>query len=325
MDGHLITQRSVTSGSGVVERTLLPYKAAIRRSLGRFFQQAIAASCRFIWPGAMQLTIESINMGGVSGTRPWNPLTDDSVGSRSSSYLGVRDGRLLHLLEPERTLTQLEQEIHDQIRERILMEGYPCVGARSAFNRRTYRVGVYGAMCTPQAVRGTLYDLYEFCHEHPVVGDEFITFISVFPESKVASELQFEHLLWKQLELMHRIDAQYFSWDPAVSSDPADPRFSFSIGQRAFFIVGLHSQASRSARLVPWPIIVFNLHAQFERLRQRGKFETMKTMIRARDLVFHGSPNPMLQNFGEASEAMQYSGRKLPADWVCPFHHKKAE
>ena len=57
--------------------------------------------------------------------------------------------------------------------------------------------------------------------------------------------------------------------------------------------------------------MVFNLHEQFERLRARGKFETMKQIIRAREMTFQGSINPMLKNFGESSEASQYSGRGI--------------
>ena len=46
-------------------------------------------------------------------------------------------------------------------------------------------------------------------------------------------------------------------------------------------------------------------------------------MIRARDMAFQGSLNPVLKNFGESSEARQYSGRAVPDDWKCPFHAKQ--
>ena len=69
--------------------------------------------------------------------------------------------------------------------------------------------------------------------------------------------------------------------------------------------------------------MVFNLHEQFTRLRARGKFETMKQVIQAREMAFQGSINPMLASFGESSEARQYSGRAVPADWSCPFHSQK--
>ena len=42
-------------------------------------------------------------------------------------------------------------------------------------------------------------------------------------------------------------------WDPRVSDDPANPHFAFSVGGTAFFVVGLHPQASRIARRTPCP------------------------------------------------------------------------
>ena len=71
--------------------------------------------------------------------------------------------------------------------------------------------------------------------------------------------------------------------------------------------------------------MVFNFHEQFERLRARGKFETMKQTIRAREMTFQGSINPMLTNFGERSEASQYSGQAVSDKWPCPFHAGKKD
>ncbi|MFL6514134.1 MAG: YqcI/YcgG family protein, partial [Chthoniobacterales bacterium] len=67
----------------------------------------------------------------------------------------------------------------------------------------------------------------------------------------------------------------------------------------------------------------------FERLRTDGKWKKMQTAIRARELVLQGSVNPMLSDFGQESEARQYSGRAVPEDWSppaggegkCPFGH----
>ena len=51
--------------------------------------------------------------------------------------------------------------------------------------------------------------------------------------------------------------------DGAVADD-------FSLSGTAFFVVGLHPNASRPARQFSSPVLVFNLHAQFERLRADG-------------------------------------------------------
>lgn len=242
------------------------------------------------------------------GPRSANPLASEVRAAEQAGYA----------LPPGDDLRRLVEEL----REKILGEGYPCVGARSAFNRRNYRVGLYAGLGSPNAALVLCHDLYEFCREFPKVGDDFVTFIAGFTDSEIDSEAHYEQLIWRQLQLMHEIDRRHFGWDSSVSADPADPQFSFSIGGRAFFIVGLNPRASRKSRTTTRPILVFNLHEQFERLRARGKFEKFMKMIRARDIAYQGNLNPMLKVFGESSEARQYSGRAVPDDWVCPFHRK---
>ena len=74
-----------------------------------------------------------------------------------------------------------------------------------------------------------------------------------------------------------------------------------------------------------YPALVFNPHAQFEKLRSTAKYEVMKNTVRKRDIALSGSVNPMLQDFGESSEVYQYSGRKYDADWQCPLKITHAE
>jgi FPC/CPF motif-containing protein YcgG len=72
------------------------------------------------------------------------------------------------------------------------------------------------------------------------------------------------------------------------------------------------------------PTLVFNLHEQFELLRQSGKFSQMRDKIRERDKQLQGSTNPMVSDYGSQSEAAQYSGRRVGPDWEAPFqanHH----
>ena len=105
-----------------------------------------------------------------------------------------------------------------------------------------------------------------------------------------------------------------------MSVDPEDPHFSLSFAGEAFFVVGLHPNASRPARRFEAPAMVFNLHAQFEVLREQQRYEKLRASILERDLALAGSINPMLARHGESSEARQYSGRAVDADWKCPFH-----
>jgi FPC/CPF motif-containing protein YcgG len=147
--------------------------------------------------------------------------------------------------------------------------------------------------------------------------------VAVFTGRPPASERAFERLLWIQLQQLHERDLAP-DWDPAVSSDPADPDFSFSFEGTALFVIGLHPGSSRLARRFAWPALVFNPHAQFERLRRDGVFELLRDRIRERDLALQGTLNPNLADFGERSEARQYSGRDTTdTAWQCPFHQRK--
>jgi FPC/CPF motif-containing protein YcgG len=83
---------------------------------------------------------------------------------------------------------------------------------------------------------------------------------------------------------------------------------------QAFFVVGLSPQAERWARRFPWPVLVFNAHEQFEELRKSEQFPR----IRERDAELEGEPNPNLADYGDHTEARQYSGREVESDWVCP-------
>lgn len=211
--------------------------------------------------------------------------------------------------------------------------GFPCVGAKSALARGGYRLSIHGGLAEPRTLPALCRHLTQFVGEADAMTEsgKFTTFVAVFRSQVIPSEDVFEKLLWKQLQMLH--DACDESWDPAVSSDPDDPHFSFSFGGRAFFIVGMHPNASRVARRFCWPALVFNLHTQFETLRESGKMPRMQEVIRSRDASLQGDINPNLNDFGDATEARQYSGRPVEASWSpplkvqdsnpprqCPFH-----
>ncbi len=137
------------------------------------------------------------------------------------------------------------------------------------------------------------------------------------------SETQFEALLWRRLQSLHHLDNQAgVGWAEDVSNDPASPQFSMSVGGAAYFVVGLHPGASRAARRFNRPALIFNPHDQFKRLQADGRYAQIKKTVRARDTKIDGDINPMLADFGEASEALQYSGRRVGGDWRCPFKPK---
>ena len=145
----------------------------------------------------------------------------------------------------------------------------------------------------------------------------------VFEGPRQIDEETFERHMWARIQSLTDKDAWHgVEHDARVEASPESPHFSLSFGGEAFFVVGLHPGASRPARRFETPVMVFNLHAQFDRLRAEGAYEKLRGSILDRDLALAGSINPMLARFGEISEARQYSGRPVEADWVCPFHRK---
>ena len=196
--------------------------------------------------------------------------------------------------------------------------GYPCVMAKSVVKTGQYLVRPYAALDDEASARQLAADLTAYAAE-PEPDRGVRSFLAVFERpGGPLDEAEFERLFWATLARVHAADGA--PWDPAVASDPADPRFSFSVGGRAFYVVGMHPGASRLARRFPRPLIAFNLHSQFEDLRAAGRYQAVRDTIRARDRALQGSVNPSLQDFGTTSEARQYAGRAVGDGWRCPFH-----
>ena len=203
----------------------------------------------------------------------------------------------------------------------IIEQDHPCIMAQTVFSMGKVDFHEYTGFGSPEAAERILDDLKKYLAGYDFESNEFLTFLAVFRNEENFLEKEFEQLLWRQLEFLHEADDQ--PWDHRVSLDPENSNFSFSLGGRAFYIVGMHPNSSRLARRSPYPALAFNLHWQFEKLREMNAYTTVRDKIRERDSALQGHINPMLRDFGEASEARQYSGREVGADWKCPFHSKK--
>lgn len=248
-----------------------------------------------------------------------NPF-DSELARANSAYNAYCDDKLVRLLTPDTPPAPLDEFVHDSFRALVLNPKFACVAAKSAINQGNYRIGVYSDLASSATTAGLAHDLFCFVDEQPKLGDGFTTFIASFTGPAIASEHDFEHLLWQQLQALHDLDYRHHEWDPSVSCDPDAGDFSFSFGGRAFFVVGLHAASSRWTRRFAWPTLVFNAHEQFERLRTENKFQRIQQVIRGRDQALQGSINANLSDFGERSEARQYSGRPVEDQWRCPFH-----
>jgi FPC/CPF motif-containing protein YcgG len=205
-----------------------------------------------------------------------------------------------------------------------LSERFSCVGGRAAVRQNAYRFGLYERMATAASTAALSVDLRAFLADDDLRDQPLTAFVASFVEPVPIDETAFEALLWTTLQQLHDEDDQ--PWADGRRADPDDPRFSFSFGGTSFFIVGLHANSSRFSRRFAWSTLVFNPHAQFDRLRSDGRYGRFRDVIRTRDLALQGTINPMLRDFGEQSEARQYSGRAVGEDWKCPFHaHHRPE
>lgn len=217
----------------------------------------------------------------------------------------------------EESLQRLAERVRDEFRAFVFDPGFSCLGARAALRHPDHRISAFGPIGTTEATEQLARALAEFAPA--AAGAEFTTFVAAFMGAAPEGEGEFEALLWSQLQALHDADATR-GWAPSVSDRPEDPRFSFSFAGTAFFVVGLHPASSRLARRFGWPALVFNPRAQFEQLRADGRYAGLRDRIRAREVALQGNLNPNLAEFGEASEARQYSGRAAEPEWRCPFH-----
>ena len=208
------------------------------------------------------------------------------------------------------------------LRRFIADPSFPCVGAKSALARDQLAIVVARDLTSGWDDLRIYPLLLDFVESYRAAPTLFRSFAVVFEGPRALSEEEFEHQLWARAQSLSDKDAwQGKPYDPRVSSNPHDDHFSLSFGGEAFFIVGLHPQASRPARRFSAPVMIFNLHDQFEQLRAQGAYDKLRSSILSRDLALAGSPNPMLASYGSVSEARQYSGRAVGDEWRCPFQH----
>ncbi|MBA2686224.1 MAG: YqcI/YcgG family protein [Gemmatimonadaceae bacterium] len=210
-------------------------------------------------------------------------------------------------------------EIEHEFASFVNDSSFSCLVGKGVVHQHGHIVRAYPPLGTRAAAGDLARDLSEFgmnASGHAGLR----AFVAVFPERAPRTELAFESRLWAQLERLHELDAPDAGWDPSVSDDGDDAMFSYSFDGLSYFIVGLHAKSSRISRRFRWPALVFNPHSQFGRLRGEGRFARIQQAIREREMAVQGSLNPNLADFGERSEARQYSGRAVEENWKCPFH-----
>ncbi|MBW0145360.1 guanitoxin biosynthesis heme-dependent pre-guanitoxin N-hydroxylase GntA [Sphingomicrobium clamense] len=202
----------------------------------------------------------------------------------------------------------------------IQERSYPCVGAKSALTKNQMTAYVGSDLTSAWDDVALASELVDFARSYTEHRELFVTFVAFFPKTPPLDEEGFEAAIWRRIASLQAKDEWLGQdYDPNVDSDPSSPKFSLSFGGQSFFVVGMHPSASRPARRFDVPVMVFNLHDQFERLREQGRYEKLRSSILERDEQLAGDINPMLARHGEESEARQYSGRIVGPDWTCPW------
>ncbi|WP_063359798.1 guanitoxin biosynthesis heme-dependent pre-guanitoxin N-hydroxylase GntA [Aurantiacibacter luteus] len=216
-------------------------------------------------------------------------------------------------------------ELLEAFAEFIREPEFPCVGAKSALARETMRMIPCWSITSAWSDVLIHRELLDWAHSYRQNPGLFRSIAFVFSGPNDLDEIGFEKALWARIQSLADKDAWLGQpYDERVSADPGDPHFSLSFGGEAFFAIGLHPAASRPARRFRTPVIVFNLHDQFEQLRAANRYEKLRESILARDEAVAGSINPMLARHGTSSEALQYSGRRVGGDWQCPFQDPRS-
>ncbi len=214
-----------------------------------------------------------------------------------------------------------EESIRKSFEQFVLDDNHPCIMAQTVFKQDQLDIHDYKSMQNQKSQKQVVKDIEKYISSYDFEDNNFQTFLAVFSEDEFPDELSFERGMWTFLFNLKKEDPE--EWDEAVSNDVSSEKFSYSLCGKAFYVVGLHPNSSRKSRSAPYPALVFNLHNQFEKLREMGAYDQVRNRIRKRDKSLQGTINPMVKDFGKRSEAVQYSGREVSKDWKCPYHFDK--
>lgn len=217
----------------------------------------------------------------------------------------------------------IEENMIQEYLDFLNSKEFPCIAAKAALARNQVRCLVADDMSSSADDQRILKFLYAFVDHYRNSRKPFNSASIIFKQPNLPNEKVFDKFLWKRLNAWASLDKEKYPHDKRVDADPVSKRFSFSLKEEAFFIIGLHPSSKRRARFFRYPTLVFNPHEEFERLKRVNRYDQMKKVVRKRDLAYSGSINPMLHDFGEESEVFQYSGIQYDSTWQCPLRKKQ--
>ena len=215
--------------------------------------------------------------------------------------------------------TDSDRDTYQAIGSLLSDRNYPCIAAIRSFAHGDFVVGSYPGFGSGRSSQDIAQDLKYFLKKQASSQSSYFTYFAQFKGGDDLTESEFENALWHELSCIASLSGA--SWDPTFSDNPEDKNFCFSFEGKAFFVVGLHPNASRKARKFRQPLLIFNLYDQFKQLMIEGKYDAMVKVNREKDRKFQGSVNPMAEKYAESWESIQFSGSENPSNWKCPFQH----
>jgi len=140
----------------------------------------------------------------------------------------------------------------DEFQAKIRATDFPCVGAKAALAKGSLKIIAARDLTSAWNDVVIHRELLAWSREYQHSPAGLRSLAIVFEGPLDLSEQGFEAAMWERIQSFADKDAWLGQpYDKAVSADPEDPHFSLSFGGSAFFVVGLHPNASRPARRFP--------------------------------------------------------------------------
>lgn len=201
----------------------------------------------------------------------------------------------------------------------LLGDSFACLAGRSAWRQGGITHRHYTWFGDDTAAERMAADLQAYVASVDWAAKPFTSFVATFSGPLRLEETEFEQLLWQHLQAVHDHDSRLHTWAEGYDPDPSSGAFAYSVAGHPFFVIGLHETHRRIGRRPPFPMLAFNSHDQFNRIKAAGLWDRLQEKIRKQDIELQGDINPNLLEYEMLSEARRYSGRPKPADWACPF------
>ena len=139
---------------------------------------------------------------------------------------------------------QVAATILEEFEDFVLDGAYPCIAARAAVSRGHVPCLVANNIAEADDDARILVFIYDFIMQFRKAKTTLHSAAVIFTGPVNISEEDFDTFFWHRLQSLSRLDAGRFPYDARVSSDPASPDFSFSLGEEAFFIFDVEHRSA---------------------------------------------------------------------------------